>query len=153
MGNCNCDSSTKPNPDNEISINHTNRHKASKNNSVKNSANNSMNNNPSINQPIHSENKEKTSVNKINSKRSVNNESVNYSMSKHIKTETNKSSSIYKANSISEKFYQNPQVKLTIGTNIHHDLPEIEIENIGNYLGQWKNGKRDGKGVFKWTDG
>lgn len=57
-----------------------------------------------------------------------------------------------------DKEYQNltnaiivnhPSVIANKNKNKREKLPEIEVENIGIYIGEWRNGKRDGKGIFK----
>jgi hypothetical protein len=41
----------------------------------------------------------------------------------------------------------------TIGTNEKKELPPVNLENGAVYVGQWKNGMRDGVGVQNWPDG
>ena len=47
----------------------------------------------------------------------------------------------------------NPLVVQTIGQISRTLLPQIEFDGVGHYVGEWKDGKRDGKGYFKWNDG
>lgn len=47
----------------------------------------------------------------------------------------------------------NPLVIQTIGQISRALLPQIEFDGVGYYVGEWKDGKRDGKGYFKWNDG
>lgn len=47
----------------------------------------------------------------------------------------------------------NPLVIQTIGQIKRILLPQIEFDGVGHYVGEWKDGKRDGKGYFKWKDG
>jgi len=54
-----------------------------------------------------------------------------------------------KEDEIETKYISNdPQVINTVGKNTRVKLDAIEIENIGIYKGEWKNGKRDGYGVL-----
>jgi hypothetical protein len=41
----------------------------------------------------------------------------------------------------------------TIGTSERKELPPVNLENGAVYVGQWKNGMRDGVGVQNWPDG
>ena len=44
-------------------------------------------------------------------------------------------------------------ISTTIGVLTRKQLPPITLENGGVYLGEWKNGYRDGHGVQTWPDG
>lgn len=44
-------------------------------------------------------------------------------------------------------------VKSTIGCEERKKLPPIQFENGSIYIGEWKNGLRDGFGVHSWLDG
>ena len=53
----------------------------------------------------------------------------------------------------SQSKISDPQVLATIGSKTRTKLPQIELETVGFYTGEWMNGKRDGVGEFKWLDG
>ena len=53
----------------------------------------------------------------------------------------------------SNLYKKNKCVAATIGVLERKKLPLIKIENNMEFLGEWKNGLRDGKGKQIWSDG
>ena len=54
--------------------------------------------------------------------------------------------------SIKNTEYELELIASTIGSSMRKNLPAIALQNEGIYIGQWKNGKRDGKGIMTWPD-
>ena len=44
-------------------------------------------------------------------------------------------------------------IEQTIGLSYRKRLPNIQLENGAVYIGEWKNGLRDGTGMQQWPDG
>lgn len=44
-------------------------------------------------------------------------------------------------------------MNMTMGVDRPINLPPLEINKGAIYIGEWKNGKRYGKGLLKWHDG
>ena len=133
MGNCNCDSNLKQN-DQEILI-----AGIPKKTGNKKHGNNSYSHNPSS-----------RSQSNFQGSIDYSRNGENFEDRAHTFESFQKISSL---SSRSSRVIHNPLVKNTIGKLTRTELPEIQIEQIGLYKGQWKNGKRDGFGVFKWYDG
>ncbi len=47
----------------------------------------------------------------------------------------------------------NQLIQSTVGSNVRKELPAVTLENGAVYIGEWKNGQRDGKGTQIWPDG
>ena len=159
MGNCNCDSNLKANDTNEIIHQ---KQKSRKKKLINKDDSDYFSS--SFNSEEKFSNEEKSIKNSENSYRERENTekklSHNYINNQSIsQDESDKFSknSLKKINSASSrgstKVYSHPLVKETIGIKERKELPEILIEEIGYYNGQWKDGKRDGFGIFKWLDG
>ena len=138
MGNCNCDLNLKQN-DQELLIHNQ---VISKSKNKKKKRKNSESNSSSFKS-------EDLNQNSDISHRSDN--SGNKSSQKYNSDSFRKGHSMSSAGS--SKLITNPLIKKTIGNIQRVILPEIRIINIGVYIGEWKDGKRDGKGIFKWDDG
>ena len=91
--------------------------------------------------------------------KSKNTKSINLEISKKFEKDSNECSFFNKLKnnennnpSFQKYLHSNELILDTIGSSERKLLPEITLLNGAIYIGEWKNGKRDGKGHQTWID-